>query len=80
MAHPDLLIPHLNSYIKESLSQLALIEKEGLWAQKEYRQHHQALMSINMLLQNKAQYKYHRSKLPNENEMFGDEIVELIFA
>ncbi|EIM92660.1 SET domain-containing protein [Stereum hirsutum FP-91666 SS1] len=80
MANLDLLRPHLDSYIKECLSQLALIEKEGMWAWKEYRQHHQALMSINMLLKNKAQQAYHLSKLPREDEMFGDEVAGMVFA
>lgn len=80
MANLDLLRPHLDSYIKECLTQLTLIEKEGLWSWKEYRQHHQALMSINMLLQDKAQQAYHRSKLPREDEMFGDEVVGMVFA
>lgn len=80
MENLNILRPHLESYIKDCLSQLELIEKEGLWAWKEYRQHHQALMSINMLLQNKAQQAYHLSKLPREDEMFGDEVVGMAFT
>lgn len=80
MASMDVLRPHLESYRKESLAQLVLIEKEGMWNRKAYRQHHQALASVNMMLKNEQQAEYHLSKLPRDDEMFGDEAVGLLFV
>lgn len=46
------------SYIGESLAQLVLIEKEELWSQAEYRQHHQLLLGIYEMKGDRGQAAY----------------------
>lgn len=77
--HMDLLKPHLESYIKESLSQLKLIEEEGMWECKQYRQHLRIVAYMYELLGDSVLSEYYNSKTPDEDESFEDENFEVRF-
>lgn len=67
----------LDSYMRESVTQLLLLEKEELWEVAAYRQHQHVLVGVHRARGNTKQEKFHRSKLPREDEAIGDERVEI---
>lgn len=75
----DLLKPHLESYIKESLEQLALIEKEGMWDCEEYRQYLALTKMMYEVLGDTALSEYYASKMPDEGVLFDGEEFEMRF-
>ncbi|EIM90812.1 SET domain-containing protein [Stereum hirsutum FP-91666 SS1] len=77
--HMDLLRPHLESNIKESLEQLALIEKEGMWERKEHRQYTRLVAYMYELLGDTVLSEYYNSKMPDEKEGFDGEDFEVRF-